>query len=140
MLTCNFSVNAVVYHVCKIAEVLLQHGSDVRIRDNDGKTVLHCVAEVSNEDMMRVFASTGPWCVLDPEQRDNNGRTPLDTFDERTISAPLELREKFVELLDIFAQRYRHSLGVEEEDADGEQQFFDALDTWDDADKPGGTV
>lgn len=133
-------MNAVVYHVCEIAEVLLQHGSDVRIRDNDGKTVLHCVAEVSNEDMMRVFASTGSWCVVDPEQRDNNGRTPLDTFDERTISAPLELREKFVELLDIFAQRYRHSLGVEEEDADAEQQFFDALDTWDDADKPGGTV
>lgn len=132
VLTCSVTVNAVVYHACKTAKVLLGCGVDIRIKDNDGKNVLHCVAEVSNEDMMRVFATTGPWCVIDPEQRDNNGRTPLDTFDERTISAPFGLREKFVELLQIFARRYRHSLIAKEEDAD-EEQFFDASDNWDDA-------
>ncbi|KAI7788295.1 hypothetical protein LA080_012362 [Diaporthe eres] len=127
-------MNAVIYHARKIVEVLLQRGVDICIRDNDGKNVLHCVAEVSNEDMMRVFATTGPWCVVDPEQRDNNGRTPLDTFDARTISAPFGLREKFVELLQIFAERYSHSLSVEDDDAD-EEQFFDASDKWDDANK-----
>lgn len=120
-------------------KVFLQHKVDIRIRDNDGKNVLHCIAEVSNEDMMRVFATTGPWCVVDPEQRDNKDRTPLDTFDARTISAPPELREKFVELLQIFAERYRHSLNVEDDDAE-EEQFFDASDKWDDASKSDRTV
>jgi hypothetical protein len=114
---------------------LLSHGVDIRTTDNEGKNVLHCIAEVSNEDMMRVFASTGPHCVVDPEQKDHNGLTPLDTFDQRTISAPLELREKFVELLQIFAQRHRHSLSVEEDEADGDL-FFDAVDNWDDAGNP----
>lgn len=139
MLICSFPVNAVIYHAGKIVKVLLQRGVDIRIRDNDGKNVLHCIAEVSNEDMMRVFATTGPWCVVDPEQRDNNGRTPLDTFDARTISAPPGLRDKFVELLQIFAERYRHSLSVEDDDAD-EEQFFDASDKWDDANKSDHTV
>lgn len=125
-------MNAVIYHACKAATVLLKHGVDVRTTDNEGKNVLHCIAEVSNEDMMKVFASTGPWCVVDPEQRDHNGLTPLDTFDQRPNGAPLGLREKFVELLQMFAQRYRHSLNVEEDEADGEQ-FFDALDDWEDA-------
>lgn len=132
-------MNAVIYHGCKTVKVLLQSGSDIRIRDNDGKNVLHCVAEVSNEDMMRVFAETAPWCVVDPEQRDKNGRTPLDTFDARTISAPVGLRETFVELLQIFAERYRHSLGGEDDDAD-EEQFFDASDKWDEAGKPARTM
>lgn len=134
-----FSVNAVVYNASKTAGILLQRGVDIRITDYEGKNVLHCVAEVSNEDMIRVFATTGPSCVLDPEQKDNNGKTPLGTFDERTISAPAGLREKFVELLQIFAQRYRNSLSVEDDDAD-EEQFFDASDKWDDAGKPGSTV
>lgn len=132
-------MNAVIYHTTKIVEIFLQHGVDIRIKDNDGKNVLHCIAEVSNEDMMRTFATTGPWCVVDPEQRDDKGRTPLDTFDARTISAPAGLREKFVDMLQIFAERYRHSLRVEDDDGD-EEQFFDASDKWDDAGKPDRTV
>lgn len=95
--------------------------------------MLHCIAEVSNEDMMRVFASAGPSCVVDPEQKDDNGLSPLDTFDQRTMSAPAGLREKFLELLQIFAQRRRHSLSTEEAEADGEL-FFDALDNLGDED------
>ncbi|KAK2615814.1 hypothetical protein N8I77_002540 [Diaporthe amygdali] len=129
-------MNAVVYHACNTASVLLQHGVDVRDIDNEGKTVLHCIAEVSNEDMMAVFATTDPSCSVDPEQRDNNGRTPLDTFDQRTISAPLELREKFVGLLQLFAQRFKDNPGIEEEEVDTEE-FFDASEKWDEAHKHG---
>lgn len=120
-------MNAVIYHSCKTATVLLKHGVDIRATDNEGKTVLHCIAEVSNEDMMEVFASVDPWYVVDPEQRDDNGLSPLDTFDQRTMSAAPGLRGKFLELLQIFARRHRHSLGTEEAEADGEL-FFDALD------------
>ena len=132
VLTWCVAVNAVIYHACKAATVLLKHRVDISTTDNDGKNVLHCIAEVCNEDIMRVFASTGPWCVVDPDQKDHNGRTPLDTFDQRTISAPFGLRDKFLDLLQVFAQRYAHSLRVEEDEADGEQ-FFDALDNWHDA-------
>lgn len=132
-------MNAVIYHACKIVRLFLQCGVDIRIKDNEGKNVLHCIAEVSNEDMMRVFAETGPWCVVDPEQRDDNGRTPLDTFDARPIKAPVRLRETFVDLLQIFAERHRHSSRVEDDDAD-EEQFFDASDKWDDSEKSDRTV
>lgn len=124
-----------VYHACKTATVLLQRGVDIRVVDHQGKTVLHCIAEVSNEEMMTVFATTDPSYVVDPDQKDNHGRTPLNTFDERTMSATPELREKFVGLLQVFAQRFNRHLSVEEEEVDGEE-FFDASDKWDDTSKP----
>ncbi|KAI3395390.1 hypothetical protein diail_1381 [Diaporthe ilicicola] len=132
-------MNAVVYHACKTTTILLQRGVDIRVTDNEGKNVLHCIAEVSNEDMMAVFAATDPSHLVDPEHRDIHGRTPLNTFDERTPSAPAELREKFVGLLQVFAQRIKRDLDVEEEEVDRDE-FFDASDRWDDSTQPDGTI
>ncbi|KAL1878217.1 hypothetical protein Daus18300_002134 [Diaporthe australafricana] len=127
----------------EMVELLIRAGADFCHHDRDGstplnhqgKTVLHCIAEVSNEEMMTVFATTDPSYVVDPEQKDNHGRTPLNTLDERTMPATPELREKFVALLQVFAQRFRRDLSIEEDEVDGEE-FFDASDKWDDTSKP----
>jgi ankyrin repeat protein/beta-lactamase regulating signal transducer with metallopeptidase domain len=59
----------------EIAELLIQHGVDVKARDKDGDTALHqiCMFGQKPAETVRVLLQHG----ADPNARDNNGVTPL---------------------------------------------------------------
>lgn len=56
-----------------ICQQLLTHGADLKIRDGEGKTVLHAAAEFHNPDLVGILLGSG----AEVNARDNKGRTPL---------------------------------------------------------------
>jgi len=53
---------------------LLEHGANLNVQDNDGRTPLHYAVENCHVDVARVLFDHG----ADPTIRDNEGMTPLD--------------------------------------------------------------
>jgi ankyrin repeat protein len=58
----------------EIVELLLEHGANPNVQDNDGRTPLHYAVENCHVGVARVLLDHG----ADPTIRDNNGMTPLD--------------------------------------------------------------
>ena len=58
----------------EIVELLLEHGANPNVQDNDGRTPLHYAVENCHVDVARVLLDHG----ADPTIRDNEGMTPLD--------------------------------------------------------------
>jgi hypothetical protein len=57
-----------------IVRILLEHGSCVSAKNNDGETPLHLAAAQGREESVRLLIDHG----ADVQSRDNDGRTPED--------------------------------------------------------------
>jgi ankyrin repeat protein len=58
----------------KIVKMLLEHGADPNVREQEGYTPLHAAAQNGDEEMIRILLYGGADLTI----KSNNGKTPLD--------------------------------------------------------------
>lgn len=128
-------MTAVVYNSFEAAVVLLQHGADCTMTDNKGLNMLHYLALCASAEMMGLFLSVagdGAMAGINITRENNEGLTPLQTFNRRSGATP-ELRSMFGRILEVLLQTRAISTmelanngpTVREE---GHEDFFDAVD------------
>ena len=64
-------------------QLLIEHGADVDVRDDKGKTPLHCAAVTANLENMRALLENG----ADVNAVDDEGNTPLQLAQRGTPAA-----------------------------------------------------
>ncbi|CAN8096664.1 unnamed protein product [Discula destructiva] len=119
--------NCIPYNSLECAELLLGLGSarsGIRNVDENGYSQLHYLAMFGTTQMMDLFAESG-LCGLDPELKDNQGRTPLEVLDNRPEG--VELRKSFIGCLDALSRPESLDTGSQDGDSSSEDvNFFDA--------------
>jgi ankyrin repeat protein len=58
----------------KIAQLLISHGANCKLKNKDGWTSMHLACKHGNIDIVELLASTEPNLLLEPSR---NGRLPI---------------------------------------------------------------
>ncbi|KAK3386490.1 ankyrin repeat-containing domain protein [Podospora didyma] len=112
-----------------MVELLLEHGADISILDDEWETVLHKLALYGDAQMMHIFTGL-PFRGITSSQKDKFEKTPLNYLNERNPSP--EIRRAFNSLLESVERQNNNDLSVGIDDLTSDNEFFDAVEDFHD--------
>lgn len=110
----------------RVAEILLSHGCDIAVRTTDGRGLLHHLAVSRDVEMLSIFAKNKAMRRLSTSARDNDGKTPLQLFNDQAPDP--ELRSAFENLLESVERHRDEEKATMAVDDASDDEFFDASD------------
>ena len=108
---------------------LLEHGADLGVKKSNGESILHMVAKYGSVKMTRSLIGA-KFTGLDPETKDNRGRTAQDIASSRRyMRSNGEFQKVFEELIESVSMAWSSGENDQEFEEKLDDQFLDALES-----------